>query len=95
MTPLVQSLLVALIVSACALQAARKLAPKAAWRAQAALAFALEQPGRPGWLRAIGLRLRPAVSAAAGCASACPSCTGCGTTAPTTQDDRGIPLRLV
>jgi hypothetical protein len=100
MSPALQSLIVALIVLACAVSAFRKLAPKLAWRLQARIAFALEAPGRPRLLRRFGLWLRPAVPAVTGCgsgaSSACSACGSCATDATADTAPRAaIPLRLV
>jgi hypothetical protein len=75
MSPLLQTLLVGLIVLVAAVNAFRRLAPGRAWQLQARLAFALE---RAPLLRRLGLLLRPRITPAAGCASSCARCTGCG-----------------
>ena len=83
MTPTVQTLLVALIVLACAWNAFRRYAPRLAWRLQARLAFAFEAPGRPAAFRGIGCWLRPAVPVVTGCGSGASSaCAACGSCAP-------------
>ena len=100
MSPALQSLVVALIVLACAWNAFRRLAPKLAWRLQARLAFALEAPGRPRVLQRVGGWLRPRVPAVTGCgsgaSSACSSCGSCATDEAEAPAPRAsIPLRLV
>lgn len=83
MTPTVQTLLVALIVLACAWNAFRRYAPRLAWRLQARLAFAFEAPGRPVAVRRIGRWLRPAVPVVTSCGSGASSaCAACGSCAP-------------
>jgi hypothetical protein len=87
MTPAVQTLLVALIVLACAWNAFRRHAPRLAWRLQARLAFAFEAPGRPAALRRIGQWLRPSVPVVTGCGSGASSaCAACGSCAPAPAD---------
>jgi hypothetical protein len=94
MSPGLQTLLVAAIVLACAVDALRRLAPRLAWRLQARLAFAFEAPGRPRALRAFGAWLRPAVPVVTGCGSgASPACSACGSCAPAPAR-RDIPLEL-
>ena len=88
MTPAMQSLLVALIVLACAWNAFRRYAPRLAWRLQARLAFAFEAPGRPRMLRRIGGWLRPSVPVVTGCGSGASSaCAACGSCAPAATMD--------
>ncbi|WP_290588957.1 DUF6587 family protein [Arenimonas sp. SCN 70-307] len=78
MSPLLQTLVVAAIVLACSLSVLRRLAPRAAWQAQARLSYFLERPGRPAWLQNLGLALRPPVRAAApGCGTRCGACASC------------------
>ena len=78
MSPLLQSLVVAAIVLACSVSVLRRLAPRAAWQAQARLSFFFERPGRPAGLQRIGRWLRPPMQATA---SACGTggCTSCRT----------------
>jgi hypothetical protein len=88
MTPAMQSLLVALIVLACAWNAFRRYAPRLAWRLQARLAFAFESPGRPAVLRRLGQWLRPVVPVVTGCGSGASSaCAACGSCAPAATTD--------
>ena len=96
MTPALQSLVVAAVVLACAVNALRRFAPKLAWRLQARLAFAFEGPGRPRLLRAMGAWLRPAVPVVTGCGSGASSaCSSCGSCAPAEPAPRrSIPLQL-
>jgi len=79
MSPLMQTLVVAAIVLACTLSVLRRLAPRMAWQAQARLSYFLERPGRPAWLRRIGLWLRPPMQAtASACGTGgCNSCQTC------------------
>lgn len=79
MSALLQSLVVTAIVLACTVSLLRRLAPKASWQAQARLSFFFERPGRPAWLRRIGLALRPPVLVVAkACGTGgCNTCNGC------------------
>jgi hypothetical protein len=78
-----QSLVVALIVIACAWRVFARYAPRTDWRLQAAFAFAFERPGRPAWSRRIGVWLRPSVPAVTSCGSGASSaCSACGSCAP-------------
>jgi hypothetical protein len=99
MSTTVQSVVVAAIVLACAWRVLRGFAPRLAWRAQAWVAFGFERPGRPAWVRRIGLWLRPVVPVVTGCgsgaSSACSACGSCATPAAVEPAPRAIPLRLV
>ena len=79
MSPLLQSLVVLAIVLACSVSVLRRLAPRAAWQAQARLSYFLEREGRPAALRSLGLALRPpmAASASACGTGGCNACQGC------------------
>ena len=81
-----QSLVVAVIVLACAWRALRGLAPALAWRMQAWVAYGFERPGRAAWMRRIGVWLRPAIATGGGCGtgpgSGCASCGSCAPVAP-------------
>ena len=79
MSPLLQTLVVAAIVLACSISVLRRLAPRATWQAQARLSFFFERPGRPVWLRRMGLALRPPMQAtASACGTGgCNTCKGC------------------
>ena len=89
MTPAVQSLVVALIVAACALRVFARYAPRTAWRLQAGLAYFFEKSGRPAWSRRLGAWLRPAVPAITSCGSGASSaCSACGSCAPAEPDPR-------
>ena len=69
----------ALVLGASALSVFRRLAPRAAWQAQARLSFFFERPGRPAWLRRLGLAMRPPLQASASACGTggCNSCNGC------------------
>jgi hypothetical protein len=96
MTPSLQSLVVALVVAACAWVAFARYAPRTAWRLQAWVAFAFERPGRPAWAKRIGARLRPAVPAVTGCGSGASSaCSSCGSCAPDPAPRRPIDAQLL
>ena len=83
MTPALQSLVVALIVLACAVRVFARYAPRTAWRLQAAVAYFFEKNGRPAWSRRLGIRLRPAVPTVTSCGSGASSaCSACGSCAP-------------
>ena len=86
-----QTLVVALIVAACAWVAFARYAPRTAWRLRAALSFAFERPGRPAWSRRIGVWLRPTVPAVTGCGSGASSaCSACGSCAPAEPPVRAV-----
>jgi hypothetical protein len=89
-----QSLVVALIVAACAWRVFARYAPRTAWRLQASLAYAFERPGRAAWSRRVGTWLRPAVPAVTSCGSGASSaCSACGSCAPAEPAPRN-PLDL-
>lgn len=79
MSPLLQTAVVLAIVLACSVSVLRRLAPRAAWQAQARLSFFFERPGRPAWLRRLGIWLRPPMQAtASACGTGgCNTCKGC------------------
>ena len=79
MSPLLQSLVVVAIVLACSVSVLRRLAPRAAWQAQARLSYFLERQGRPAWLRRFGQSLRPPIQVVAtACGTGgCNTCNGC------------------
>ena len=78
MSLLLQSLVVGGVLAGCSLSLLRRLAPRAAWQAQARLSYALERRGRPAWLRRIGFGLRPPMAATRGaCGTGCSSCGAC------------------
>jgi hypothetical protein len=78
MSPLLQWLVVGAIVAACTLSLLRRVAPRAAWQAQARISFALERAGRPAWMRRIGFTLRPPMAATQGaCGTGCSACRAC------------------
>ena len=80
MSPAVQWAIVALIVGVFAWRAFARFAPKAAWRLQAGLSFALETQRRVVLLQSLGRALRPReVRTGAGCGSGCSTCGGCAT----------------
>jgi len=86
-----ESLLVPLIVLACALSVAARYAPRTRERVKAALAVRLGGSGATGWRARLVARLAP--QAAAGCASGCDS-GGCNTCASSTAPAEQ-PVRLV
>jgi hypothetical protein len=71
-----ESLLVPVIVAACALSVASRYAPRTRERIKAALAARLGGAGASGWRAGLARRLAP--TAAQGCASGCDD-GGCGT----------------
>lgn len=73
-----ETLLVPLIVVACALSVAARYMPRTRERFKAALAARLGGTAATGWRRSFVVRLAP--QAAAGCASGCDSggCNTCG-----------------
>jgi hypothetical protein len=98
MNPTVQAVIVGVVVLACAWRAFARYAPATAWRARATLAYALERPGRPAWLRWVGVRLRPSLQLkTAGCGSDDGGCSSCGTCAPVAAPpvSASIPVQLL
>ena len=92
MSPSLQSLVVALVVAACAWRVFARCAPRTAWRVQAGVSFAFERPGRPAWSRRVGMWLRPAVPTVTGCGSGASSaCSACGSCAPPEPASRAPP----
>ncbi|NYI02175.1 DUF6587 family protein [Cupriavidus plantarum] len=72
-----ETLVVPLIVLACALSVAARYLPRTRERVKASLAGMLGGAMAPGWRGWIARRLSPA--AAAGCATGCDTNSGCGT----------------
>jgi hypothetical protein len=82
MNSIFEILLVALIVSYCAVDVLVRFMPKLSWRVRAEVSFAFEQQtGRP-WLAALGRKLRPPILQGASCGSGggCNSCGSCDST---------------
>ena len=78
MSPGLQLATVGLLVAWSGLVVLRRLAPRASWQAQARLSYALEKPGRPVWVRRLGLALRPPMKAtASACGTGCSTCGAC------------------
>lgn len=75
----IQAAIVAVVVLASILAAARSLLPAQFRRLQSGIARALSQPRRSRALRALGRRLQPAEAKAGACGSGmgCASCRGC------------------
>jgi hypothetical protein len=84
-----ESLLVPLIVLACAVSALARYAPRTRERVKAALAARLGGAAATGWRQRVVAWLAP--QAAAGCASGCDSggCNTCGSS--TAQSDQPTP----
>jgi len=73
-----QLAVVSIVGLAFLLRALQQFLPKMVWRLRARLSYEFEHSGRPGWLRALGQRLRPVeVSSGQGCGTGCSSCGGC------------------
>jgi hypothetical protein len=77
MNSVFEILLVALIVSYCAISVLTHLAPKLSWRMRAEISFALERQTARRWLVAIGRKLRPPILLGASCGSG-GGCNRCG-----------------
>ncbi|HBD18872.1 MAG TPA: hypothetical protein DC063_01380 [Arenimonas sp.] len=79
MSPLLQTLVVAVIVLACTLSLLRRFLPRLSWQSQARLSYFLEREGRPAALRRLGLALRPPIAASASACGTggCNTCQGC------------------
>jgi hypothetical protein len=93
-THIVQTVLVALIVSLSALLALRQVFPGVFRLLQSSAARALSHAPRSDRLRRIGVWLQPAEAKSGGCGSGlgCARCTGCASSAPRPVD--AIPLRV-
>lgn len=78
---LVQACIVAIVVVAAALSAARRLLPVTSRRIQANIVGAVDRPAAPAWLRALARRATPRASSGGSCGDGCSSCGGCGTAA--------------
>lgn len=73
-----QLAIIGLLVAWSGVALLRRLAPRAAWQAQARLSYAFEKPGRPAWLRRVGFALRPPMKVASPtCGTRCGDCAGC------------------
>lgn len=86
-----ETLLVPLIVLACAVHVAGRYMPRTRERVKASLAAMLGGASASGWRGWLAQRLAP--SQAAGCASGCETNSGCGTcgsntSAPTGTDSK-------
>ena len=91
---MLQTLLVALIVSVSAILAARHVAPGPFRLLQTSLARALSRSQQSAILRGLGLWMQPAEAKKGSCGSGlgCASCAGCGTS-PALPGD-AIPLKI-
>lgn len=93
---LVESVLVPLIVAACALSVAARYMPRTRERTKAAVARALGGAQASGWRARVVARLAP--QAASGCASGCDS-GGCNSCDSNTANPSGAvdekPIRIV
>lgn len=82
-----ETLLVPLIVIACALSVASRYLPRTRERVKAGLAGMLGGAMAPGWRGWLARRLSP--TAAAGCASGCDTGSGCSTCGSNTSSSAG------
>jgi len=72
-----QTLIIAIILTMSVLHVTRKLAPKWAYGRQAALAGLLSRSSRPALIRRLGQFMQPALTAGGGCGSGCNTCASC------------------
>jgi len=83
-----ESLLVPLIVVACAVHVTGRYMPQTRERVKAGLAASLGGTSAQGWRGWVARRLAPRV-AAAGCATGCDTNSGCGTCESNTSASTG------
>lgn len=93
MSLLVQYVVIGVVVLISIVVAFRKLAPKLSnrWLASASMSFS--QPGRAGWLRAMGQRLQPK-QATGSCSDGCSTCGACGPKPPIAARGDAVPLEF-
>lgn len=84
-----ETLIVPLIVLACAIHVAGRYMPRTRERIKASLAATLGGASAPGWRGWLARRLSP--TQAAGCASGCETNSGCGTCGSNTSSGAGSP----
>ena len=91
---MLQTLLVALIVSVSAILAARHMAPGLFRWLQTSIARVLSRSARSAILRGVGIWLQPLEAKKGGCGTGlgCASCGGCGTSAAPSVGT--IPLKI-
>jgi hypothetical protein len=90
---LLQYAIIGLVVVVSVLAVFRKLAPQVSNRWLAAASIRFSQPGRAGWLRALGHRLQPK-QATGDCSDGCSTCGACGTNPPAAAKTAAMPLEF-
>ena len=88
-----QYVLIGLIVLVSVLVVFRKLAPQLSSRWLASASIRLGRPGRPAWLRRLGLRLQPS-QATGNCSDGCSTCGACGPKPPAGAKSDAMPLEF-
>jgi hypothetical protein len=78
---LLQTVVIALVVSWATLSAARRLLPVTSRRVLARIAHLLDRPASPAWLQGLSRRIEPLSSSGGSCGDGCSSCGGCGSAA--------------
>ncbi|QGZ64002.1 DUF6587 family protein [Paraburkholderia acidisoli] len=88
----VQYTVIALLVIASLIQTTRKLAPKSAQRAQAAMAAPLLRPQRGALAQRIGRFLQPKGAPAGHCGDSggCNTCGTCGPSSPEASNEQPV-----
>ena len=100
-----ESLVVGLVVLACALGAFRRMMPKTHARLKQHAGTWMTQGGHPAWMQSVGQKWSARKVDAGGCGSGCGTCDSCGTsssdvssTLPSARADHGArvhPVKLV
>lgn len=78
---LAQYVVIGVVLLVSVLVVLRKLAPKPTARWLAAAALHMDQPGAPGWKRALAHRLQPKQTSG-NCSDGCDTCGACGPKPP-------------
>ena len=96
-----ESLVVGLVVLACALGAFRRMMPKTHARLKQRAGSWMTKDGHPAWMQSVGQKWSARKVDAGGCGSGCGTCDSCGTssdaspamTSPKTGP--GVPVRPI
>ncbi|GGX36762.1 hypothetical protein GCM10007242_50400 [Pigmentiphaga litoralis] len=95
-----ESLIVGLVVLACALGAFRRMMPKTHARLKQRAGDWMARGGHPAWMQSVGHRWAARKVDAGGCGSGCGTCDNCGTssdaaTMPSARVDPAATVRPV